>query len=213
MKALILVDLQNDFLPGGALAVPGGDEVIPVANRLQEIFDRVVATKDWHPKNHGSFAASHPGHKVGAEVELAGMPQILWPVHCLQFSRGSELAPGLDASAIEKVFYKGVDPDVDSYSALYDNAHLRATGLADYLRGQQLDELYVMGLATDYCVKFTALDALEEGFKVRVVVDGCRAVDLKEGDGERALRDVRKAGAKLVTSSQVLAASEAVAAA
>lgn len=211
MKALILVDLQNDFLPGGALAVPGGDEVVPVANRLQEVFDRVIATKDWHPRRHGSFASSHPGHQVGGEVELAGLTQILWPDHCVQFTRGSEFAPGLDTSRIAKIFYKGVDPDVDSYSALYDNAHLRATGLGDYLRHLGVEDIYVLGLATDYCVKLTALDALEEGFRVRVVVDGCRAVDLAAGDGERALAEIRDAGGELVTSSEVLAVVESAA--
>ena len=203
MQALILVDLQNDFLPGGALAVPRGNEVIAVANALQRRFSRVIATKDWHPSDHGSFASNHAGGKVGDLVALGGEPQVLWPDHCVQETWGSEFAPGLETSAIEKVFYKGTDPAVDSYSALFDNAHLRSTGLAEYLRESDVDELFVMGLATDYCVKFTALDALAEGFKVHVVEDGCRGVNLAPNDSEQALKEMREAGARLTTSIAV----------
>lgn len=203
MKALILVDLQNDFLPGGALAVPDGDSVIPVANRLRMHFDRVIATKDWHPEGHGSFASSHPGQEVGQFVNLGGQSQILWPDHCIEETHGADFAPGLETSGIEKIFYKGVDPKVDSYSAFFDNAHLRATGLGDYLRETGVSEVYVLGLATDYCVKFTALDALHLGFRVHVVADGCRAVNLCAGDGGRALEEMRQAGAQVITSAEV----------
>lgn len=211
MKALILVDLQNDFLPGGALAVPDGDAVIPVANRSQEYFDRVIATKDWHPPNHGSFASNHPGKAVGEVVELGGQEQILWPDHCVRETRGSQFAPGLETAGIEKIFYKGIDPEVDSYSALYDNAHLRATGLGDYLEETGVDEIYILGLATDYCVKFTALDALDLGFKVHVLADGCRAVDLNPGDGERALEEIAAHGANVMWSEELFEPVEQVA--
>ena len=200
MQALILVDLQNDFLPGGALAVPDGDEVIPVANRLQHRFGRVIATKDWHPEDHGSFASNHPGREVGDFIELGGQRQVLWPDHCIQGTPGSEFAPGLETSAVEKVFYKGTDSAVDSYSAFFDNAHLRATGLGDYLQETGVDEIYLLGLATDYCVRFTALDALDLGFRVHVVEDGCRGVDLEANDSARALAELREAGVDLVTS-------------
>ena len=134
MKALIIVDLQNDFLPGGALPVPHGDEVIPLANELQRRFDLVVATKDWHPPDHGSFAANHPGKKPGDRIILDGIEQILWPVHCVQNTHGAEFAASFDTSRIAHVFHKGIDPLIDSYSTFFDNAHRRHTGLADYLK-------------------------------------------------------------------------------
>lgn len=203
MEALILVDLQNDFLPGGALAVPDGDEVIPVANRLARRFSRVIATKDWHPADHGSFASNHPGREVGDFVELAGQRQILWPDHCVQGTRGAEFAPGLETSAIEKVFYKGTDSGVDSYSAFFDNAHLVSTGLDDYLRETGVDEIYILGLATDYCVKFTAFDALRSGLRVHVVEDGCRGVNLEPSDSSDALHAMREAGVNVMRSSDL----------
>ena len=210
-KALILVDLQNDFLPGGALAVPQGDEVIAVANLLQLHFDRVVATQDWHPADHGSFAAGHPGKAPGELIELGGQPQILWPVHCVQGSPGAELAPGLERPKIEKVFFKGVDTQVDSYSVFYDNASKRSTGLGEYLSSTGVDEVYVMGLATDYCVQFSALDAVKLGFATYVVEDGCRGVDLSEGDCDRAFEVMRRAGIKIVHSGEILTAGAPVA--
>ena len=204
MKALLLVDLQNDFLPGGSLAVPRGDEVISVANLLQLHFDRVVATQDWHPAEHGSFASGYPEKEPGDVVELAGQPQVLWPAHCVQGTPGAELAPDLERPKIEKVFFKGVDSQVDSYSAFYDNAARRSTGLGEYLRQTEVDELYILGLATDYCVKFTALDAVRLGFETFVVEDGCRGVELKEGDCDRAFLAMRRAGVTLVSSGEVL---------
>ncbi len=205
-KALILVDLQNDFLPGGALAVPRGHEVIPVANLLQLHFDRVVATQDWHPADHGSFAANHQAKLPGNLIELAGQPQILWPVHCVQGTPGAELAPGLERPKIEKVFFKGVDSDVDSYSAFFDNASERSTGLAEYLRATGVGEVYCMGLATDYCVQFSALDAAKLGFTTYVVEDGCRGVDLQAGDSDRAFAAMRRAGIEVVRSGEILTA-------
>jgi nicotinamidase/pyrazinamidase len=209
MRALILVDLQNDFLPGGALAVSDGDLVIPVANELQGAFDLVIATKDWHPSDHGSFAANHPGKKPGEKIELAGLEQILWPVHCVQGTPGAEFAPGLDTRKIRKVFWKGIDPQVDSYSAFFDNADRRSTGLGEYLRELGVEEVYLLGLATDYCVQFSARDALRLGFHTHVVVDGCRGVDLQDGDSERALEALRNEGANLLVSRELLASSVA----
>ena len=160
MKALILVDIQNDFLPGGALAVAGGDEIVSLANRLMEDFEIVVATQDWHPPDHGSFAASHPGKEVFESIDLHGLPQTLWPVHCVRDIPGSEFAPGLDVRRITRVFQKGTRPEVDSYSGFHDNGHRHSTGMADWLREQGVTQLTVCGLATEYCVKFTALDAV-----------------------------------------------------
>jgi nicotinamidase/pyrazinamidase len=204
LKTLLLVDLQNDFLPGGALEVPHGDEVIPVANRLQPLFERVVATQDWHPPDHGSFAASHPGKQPGDTIKLAGLNQTLWPVHCVQGSWGAESAPGLDTQRIVKVFRKGTDVEIDSYSGFFDNGHRKATGLGDYLREQGVTELVVLGLATDYCVKYTALDARALGFRAAVVEDGCRGVELQPGDAARALEELRRAGVELKRSDEPL---------
>ncbi len=195
MKALLLIDIQNDFMPGGALAVPGGDEVIPVVNALIPEFELVVATQDWHPADHGSFAANHPGKKAFEQTDLDGLPQTLWPVHCVQETAGAEFAPGLDTQRIDRVFTKGMNPRIDSYSGLFDNGHRASTGLAEWLRAQGVTHLTVAGVATDYCVKFTVLDALAEGFTVEVVAAGCRGVNLKAGDVERALEEMRTAGA------------------
>src|SRR6266699_22302 len=169
MRALILVDIQNDFLPGGALAVPAGDAVIPVANKLQSVFPLVVATQDWHPANHGSFAASHPGKKVFEQIELNGLPQTLWPVHCVQNTKGAELAGALNRDRIAKTFQKGTDAGIDSYSGLFDNGHRKSTGLGEWLKQKNVTEVFVCGLATDYCVKFTALDAVQFGFKTFLI--------------------------------------------
>ncbi len=204
MKALALVDLQNDFMPGGALPVPRGDEVIPVANRVQAAFGLVVATQDWHPPDHGSFAANHPDRRPGEVIELAGLPQVLWPVHCVQVTPGAALVAGLDTQRVARVFHKGTDPQIDSYSAIFDNGHRQSTGLAEYLRGQGVGELYVLGVATDYCVKYTVLDALQLGFRAHVIADGCRGIDLHVGDCETALDELRRAGAVVASSEEVL---------
>ena len=202
-QALILVDLQNDFMPGGPLAVPGGDEVVPVANRIQHRFDLVLATQDWHPSNHGSFAANHPGREPGETIDLDGLPQILWPVHCVQESRGAAFDDRLENAALERVFRKGTDPAIDSYSGFFDNAHRKSTGLGDHLRQRGVERISVMGLATDYCVKFTVLDAVELGFACRLIRDGCRGVDLEPGDTLRALEEVRIAGVEIVDSADL----------
>jgi len=204
MQALILVDIQNDFLPGGSLAVPEGDLVVPVANRLQGRFERVIATRDWHPAEHGSFADNQPGMRPGDQILLGGQPQILWPVHCVQGTPGAELAPDLEIGKIEKTFYKGIDPGVDSYSAFFDNAAVRSTGLGEYLRQVGVTRVALLGLATDYCVKFSALDALRLGFETWVVEDGCRGVNLNPQDTQRAFETMREAGARLVRSADLL---------
>lgn len=204
MNCLLIVDIQNDFLPGGALAVPEGDAVIPVINRLQDRFDLVLATQDWHPPDHGSFAASHPGHKVADVIELDGVPQILWPVHCIQNSPGAQFSTALDTTRLARVFRKGIDRKIDSYSTFFDNAKRRSTGLADYLREQNVQEIFICGLATDYCVRFSALDALELSFPVTVIEDACRGVNLQPDDSVNALRELRKAGAKIQSSSGLL---------
>ena len=204
-RALVLVDLQYDFMPGGALAVARGDDTVAVARALMPRFDVVVATQDWHPRDHGSFAANHPGTKPGEVIDLHGLPQVLWPVHCVQGTRGAELHDELDRARITSVFRKGSDARVDSYSGFFDNGKRGDTGLAAWLRGRAIDHLVVLGLATDYCVKFTALDARALGFAVTLVADGCRAVELAPGDGERAVAAMRDAGCTIVDSRAVAA--------
>ncbi|MBP7635641.1 bifunctional nicotinamidase/pyrazinamidase, partial [Candidatus Ozemobacteraceae bacterium] len=169
MRGLILVDLQNDFMPGGALAVSRGDETVEIANRLIPAFEFVVATQDWHPADHGSFAASHAGRKPGDVIELAGLQQILWPPHCVQDTPGAAFHRDLDSGGLRNVIRKGTHRDVDSYSGFFDNGGRHDTGLADLLRGHGVSDLFVMGLATDYCVKFTVLDACKLGFRVSVI--------------------------------------------
>jgi len=203
MRALVLVDLQYDFLPGGALAVTRGDEVIAVARRVMPRFQTVVATQDWHPRDHGSFAANHPGKQPGEMIELAGMQQVLWPVHCVQNTRGAELHESLEPLAITHVFQKGPDRNIDSYSGFADNGHRKSTGLAEWLKKRMVAQLYVLGLATDYCVKATVLDACELGFDVWVVEDGCRAVELAPGDSDKALSEMRRAGATIIPSGAI----------
>jgi nicotinamidase/pyrazinamidase len=205
MRALILVDIQNDFIPGGTLAVRDGDQVVPVANSLMPRFDIVVATQDWHPADHGSFAANHSGRKVGDVIELGGLPQVLWPVHCVQGTAGARFVPGLDAAKLTKVFRKGTDAAIDSYSGFFDNGHRRATGMGDWLTQRGVRDLYVMGLATDYCVKFTALDGRGLGFNVWLVADGCRGVELRAGDVGRAVEEMRAAGVRVISSDQITA--------
>lgn len=200
-KALLLVDLQNDFCPGGNLAVNEGDKVIPIANELQNFFDLIIATKDWHPKDHMSLAINHPNHQVGDVICVDGLNQVLWPVHCLQNSKGAEFHVDLNTEKIKKVFHKGIDKKIDSYSAFFDNAHKRSTGLSDYLYEQNINEIYIMGLATDYCVKYTALDAIHLGLITNVIIDGCRGVELQAGDTEKAITEMVKAGVVIVNSS------------
>jgi nicotinamidase/pyrazinamidase len=204
MKALILVDIQTDFLPGGALAVPDGDAIIPVVNRLQIKFPLVVATQDWHPVNHGSFAANHPGKNVFEQIDLNGLPQTLWPVHCVQGTPGAELATGLQWERIAKIFPKGTDAGIDSYSGLNDNGHRKSTGLGEWLKAKGVTEVFVCGLATDYCVKFTALDAAQMGFKTFFIEDASRGVNLQPNDVANAVAEMNRAGIEVIQSQQVL---------
>ena len=204
MKALLLIDIQNDFLPGGRLAVPDGDAIIPLINKLQPQFDLVVATKDWHPAGHQSFASSHAGRSQFEQIDLHGLPQVLWPDHCTQASTGAELAPTLHTELVEAIFRKGTNLEIDSYSAFFDNGHRKSTGLADYLRGRGVTQVFIAGLAGDYCVYYSALDALAAGFTTSVITDATRAIS---ADGFLvALADLRVKGAHLLESASVLAA-------
>lgn len=201
--ALIIVDIQNDFMPGGALPTRNGDEVVPVINRLQPLFELIVATQDWHPPNHGSFASNHPGKRPGDIVDLDGLEQILWPDHCVQGTFGAEFHRDLDLSRIARAVRKGNDPAIDSYSAFFDNGQRKSTGLEDYLHATNTTEVFITGLATDYCVLWSARDAARLGFRTNVIRDACRGVELKPGDMEGAFSEVATFG-RVLTSADLL---------
>jgi nicotinamidase/pyrazinamidase len=202
-RALLVVDVQNDFCPGGSLAVEEGDHVVEVINRLMPLFERVVATQDWHPKDHVSFASSHPGKKVLDIVDSDGIQQVLWPDHCVQGTPGAELFSRLEIGRIELVLRKGLRRRLDSYSAFFENDHVTDTGLRYYLAGLGIREIFLCGLATDYCVRSSAVDARRLGFEVSVVRDACRGVDFPQGSVEKALAEMKAAGVRLVSSTDV----------
>lgn len=207
--ALILIDLQNDFCPGGALAVSEGDRVIPVANRVisacQTAHVAVVASLDWHPADHRSFAVNS-GTTIGEIGELEGLPQVWWPAHCVAGEPGAAFHSALEQQAIDWTVRKGTDSNIDSYSAFFDNGHRVKTELDDWLRGNHIDSLAIMGLATDYCVKHTVLDALALGYRTEVLVDGCRGVNLQPTDSHEALQAMRAQGAILTNSHGFISA-------
>lgn len=198
MNALIIVDVQNDFLPGGALAVKEGFDIIPVINSIQTKFDLVVATQDWHPAEHKSFASNHPGKKPFDEIDLDGLSQVLWPDHCVQETRGAEFSNQLDSKRIEAIFRKGMDKNIDSYSGFFDNGKRKSTGLAPYLKGRNTTSIFVAGLAADFCVYFTAIDALEQGFQTSIITDATKAIDNEKLKNK--LEDFVSKGGSLVTS-------------
>lgn len=201
-RALLLVDLQNDFCAGGALAVAEGDSTVDMANALiawcKARGEAVVASQDWHPADHGSFASQHNAEPF-SQGELDGLAQTLWPDHCVQQTEGAQLHPLLNQHAIDAVFHKGENPLIDSYSAFFDNEHRQQTALDEWLRHHEVGELIVMGLATDYCVKYTVLDALKLGYRVNVITDGCRGVNLNAQDSALAFMEMSTAGATLYT--------------
>lgn len=204
MRALVMVDIQNDFLQGGALAVKEGSKIIPLVNNLQKKFDLVVATQDWHPANHESFASNYPNGVIGDLVDLHGLPQVLWPDHCIQNTWGAELAETLDISSVQKVFRKGTEAAVDSYSGFFDNGKRKDTGLSTYLQSKDVEQLFIVGLATDYCVKFTALDAVNLGFETTVIVDAIKAVNLHPEDQENAIRTMRQTGIQIIQGDKLI---------
>lgn len=202
--ALLVIDVQNDFIPGGPLAVPGGDEIVPLINRLGRSFNQVVLAQDWHPAGHASFASSHPGKQPFDTTQLPYGEQTLWPDHCIQGSQGAALHPALDLPHAQLIIRKGCNPDIDSYSAFMEADRQTPTGLAGYLKERGIDTVYVVGLALDFCVMFTALDARIAGFNAIVVLDACRGIDI-EGSMETALRRMQTAGVELIQSSAMTA--------
>lgn len=198
----MIIDVQNDFIPGGALAVPEGGEIVELINKLRHKFDLVIATQDWHPEEHSSFAVNHPEKEEFEKIMWKGREQVLWPTHCLQNSWGAKLHPDLTTSRIEAIFRKGTDPEIDSYSAFYDNARLKTTGLAGYLKEKGVEELYFCGLAAEICVYFSVMDALEEGFDSTIIEDATRA--LNPADFEIAKKSMLEKGGKITTSLTML---------
>lgn len=201
MKALLLIDIQNDFIPGGSLAVPGGNDIIPVINNVQSKFDLIVATQDWHPVEHKSFVSNHEGKQVFDEIDLNGLNQVLWPDHCVQGSGGAEFSKDVNMNRVEAIFRKGTDSEIDSYSGFYDNGHRKSTALADYLKGKKITEVYIAGLAGDYCVYYTAKDAIEEGFTTCIIEDAVRAIS--EDGFKKAKADIESKGGKIIQSSSL----------
>jgi nicotinamidase/pyrazinamidase len=200
MKALIIIDVQNDFCPGGALAVQGGDEVVPVINAIIWKFNRVVATQDWHPGNQISFASNHPGKKPFDEIDLNRYRQTLWPDHCVQGSPGADFHPDLNTVLVDLIVRKGTASDVDSYSAFLENDRKTKTGLDGYLSSIGAKELFICGLATDYCVYYSAMDALKFGFTTSVIIDACRGIDMPAGTVTKLVNEMRNAGIQIVES-------------
>lgn len=203
MKALIVVDMQNDFMPGGALGVPKANLLTDVIGKILPHFSLRIVTLDWHPKNHISFAVSHAGKKVGDMVQVEGVSQVLWPVHCVENTVGANLVSGLDRSKFQAEFHKGTNPKIDSYSAFFDNAKRRSTGLEDFLRQHKVQEIYLAGVCTDYCVLYSALDAIDLKFKVFVIEDACAGIDLQKGDVEKSLMAISAAGGHIIRSSDL----------
>lgn len=201
MNALILVDIQNDFIPGGSLAVPSGDQIIPLVNELLQSFELVVATQDWHPRHHKSFASNHTGKKPFEKILLHGLDQVLWPDHCIQGTFGAEFSAKLKMDKVEAVFRKGMDPEIDSYSGFYDNGHKRSTGLAGYLRERKVTKVYICGLAADYCVSYTAKDALKENFETYIIEDATRPIDPK--GFEMAKDEILSSGGQIIKSEML----------
>ena len=201
MKTLVIVDAQIDFMPGGALEVKKGDKIIPVINQILPQFDLVVATQDWHPKDHKSFAVNHPDKKEFEVIDLNGLEQKLWPPHCVQETKGADFHPDLNAEPIEAIFRKGMDPEIDSYSGFYDNGHKKITGLSGYLRERGAVDLYFCGLAADICVYFTLLDALKEGFKATLIEDA--AVPLIPESFDKIREEIISRGGRITHSTEV----------
>jgi nicotinamidase/pyrazinamidase len=204
MNALLIVDVQNDFCPGGALEVPNGDEVVPVINNLTEKFDNIIQTQDWHPKGHYSFASSYEGKQPFETTDLQYGEQVLWPDHCVQNTNGADFHPDLKTRPTQMIVRKGFRKHIDSYSAFYENDHKTKTGLTGYLKDRNIDTLYVGGLATDFCVKWSVIDGCREGFNVFVIEDAIKGIDI-DGSVDQALKEMVDAGAKFIKSNEITA--------
>jgi nicotinamidase/pyrazinamidase len=202
MRALVIVDIQNDFCPGGALAVPDGDEIIAPVNKLLPQFDCVVQTQDWHPENHSSFASNHNNKSPYETIEMEYGEQVLWPDHCIQGTKGADFHPELNTTPSQVIIRKGFRKHIDSYSAFFENDHETVTGLHGFLQERGVDELFIVGLATDFCVKWTALDARKLGYNVALVEDAVKGIDI-EGSVEKAIEEMKESGVEFVNSKDI----------
>jgi len=196
MKALVIIDVQNDFLLNGSLEVPSGNNIIEPINKIIKNYSLVVATKDWHPLDHVSFVSNHPDKKIGDVVKINNLDQVLWPVHCVQKSKGSNFPTALNFKAINKIIYKGTNSQIDSYSGFYDNGKIHSTGLSNYLKEKKITSVDYVGLVTEYCVKFTVFDSIEEGFKTRVILNGIKGINLEESN--KVLKEMKSKGIDLL---------------
>ena len=201
MKTLLITDVQNDFIPGGALPVPNGDKIVPIINAIQQKFDLVIATQDWHPEDHVSFASNHKGASTFDEIEILGKRQTLWPNHCVQGTKGAELHPNLNTLKCEAIFRKGTDKAIDSYSAFYDNGHIKSTGLAGYLKEKGTSQLFLCGLAADICVYYSIRDAFKEGFDCFFIEDASKALDIEGFD--KIKKEMINMGIQIVSSESI----------
>ncbi|GGG51209.1 bifunctional nicotinamidase/pyrazinamidase [Bizionia arctica] len=201
MKTLLIIDVQNDFMPSGSLPVPDGDKIVPIINGMQHKFNLIIGTQDWHPRNHISFASNHEGKSNFDEIEIHGQQQTLWPDHCVQGTEGAEFHPDLNTDNFEAIFRKGTDKNIDSYSAFYDNCHLKATGLASYLKEKGTTELYLCGLAADICVYFSINDAFKEGFACTFIEDASKALD--DDEFKKLKKEMIAMGIQIVTSQYI----------
>lgn len=201
MKTLLIIDVQNDFMPGGSLPVPHGDKIVPIINSIQHQFDLVVATQDWHPQNHVSFASNHEGKSTFDEIEIQGTPQTLWPDHCVQGTEGAEFHSDLVTNKWEAIFRKGTDKEIDSYSAFYDNGHIKSTGLTGYLKDKGVSQLFLCGLAADICVYFSIYDAFKEGFACFFIEDASQPLDPKEL--EELKKKMNYLGIQIISSADI----------
>ena len=201
MKTLILIDVQNDFMPGGPLPVPEGNLIVPVINQIQGYFDLVIATQDWHPKNHRSFASNHFNKKTYDSIVLHGMPQTLWPDHCIQGSSGADLHKDIEPNRIAAIFRKGMDPEIDSYSGFFDNNHQLSTGLSGYLKEKGISEVHFCGLAADICVYYSILDSILEGFSATLIEDASRPLFPDKFDDIKC--ELAKLGVRIITSNEL----------
>jgi nicotinamidase/pyrazinamidase len=203
-KALLIVDVQNDFCPGGALAIPAGDTVVPVINRIQPAFDTIVATQDWHPPDHISFSVNHPDTRPYDVITVNGIAQVLWPVHCVSGTMGADFHPALETQRFQLILRKGMNPGLDSYSVFLENDKKTRTGLDGYLRSLEIKKILLCGLATDFCVFYSARDAVTFGFETEVVMDACRGVDVPAGNIEAAVRQMKSLGVTFISSTELL---------
>ena len=202
--ALIVIDVQNDFCPGGKLEVKEGDIVVPVINSLAEVFPKTVATMDWHPKNHVSFATNHSGMGVFDIIDIGGVKQVLWPEHCVQGMEGADFHPDLDDRSFDLILRKGTSPSLDSYSAFFENDRATSTGLEHYLKGLGVKELFICGLATDYCVFYSAIDSINTGFNTSLIIDATKGVDVPQGNVEKAVSEMELAGVRMIDSRELV---------